>query len=125
MRIDWHGIFPALSTPTDDQGVLDEDGLRNEVQWAISVGAHGVIVSIMAGEFHKFSDEERKRCYEITVEAASGKVPVLAGTSHSGTEVAIMESLDANQFGYDFCTELPGDLTPYDAIFIPIGWYFC
>ena len=42
-----------------------------------------------------------------------------------GTEVAIMESLEANQFEYDFCTQLPGDLTPYDAIFIPIGWYFC
>ncbi|HEY64088.1 MAG TPA: dihydrodipicolinate synthase family protein [Caldilineae bacterium] len=107
MRIDWHGIFPALSTPCDDTGALDEESLRNEVRWNIEKGAHGLIVSIMAGEFHKFSDEERKRCYEIVVEEAKGKVPVLAGTSHSGTEVVIQLSQYAKEIGVDGIVVLP------------------
>jgi dihydrodipicolinate synthase/N-acetylneuraminate lyase len=57
-----------LSTPCDDWGALDEDSLRTEVRWSIAKGAHGVIVSLMAGEFHKFSDQERMRTYEIVIE---------------------------------------------------------
>lgn len=41
MRIDWKGIFPALSTPCDDTGALDEESLRNEVRWNIEKGALG------------------------------------------------------------------------------------
>ena len=107
MRIDWHGIYPALSTPCDDTGSLDEESLRNEVRWNIDQGAHGVIVSIMAGEFHKFSDAERKRCFEIVVDEARGRVPVLAGPSHSGTEVVIQLAKHAGQVGADGVVVLP------------------
>jgi dihydrodipicolinate synthase/N-acetylneuraminate lyase len=68
MRIDWKGIYPALSTPCDDNGTLDEESLRNEVRWNIEMGTHGLIVSIMSGEFHKFSidcptmESKRKHC---------------------------------------------------------------
>lgn len=107
MRIDWHGIYPALSTPCDDEGRLDEASLRNEVRWNIEQGAHGVIVSIMSGEFHKFSDAERMRSYEIVVEAADSEVPVLAGPSHSGTEVVIKLARHAQQVGADGLVVLP------------------
>jgi len=107
MRIDWHGIYPALSTPCDDAGALDEESLRNEVRWNIEKGAHGVIVSIMAGEFHKFSDAERVRAYEIAVDAAQGEVPVLAGPSHSGTEVVIQLAQHAKDVGADGIVVLP------------------
>lgn len=107
MRIDWKGIYPALSTPCDANGVLDEDSLRSEVRWNIDKGAHGLVVSIMSGEFHKFSDEERKRTYEIVVDEASGEVPVLAGTSHSGTEVVITLSKYAKYVGVDGIVVLP------------------
>jgi len=105
--IDWHGIYPALSTPCDDGGVLDEESLRNEVRWNIEKGAHGLIVSIMSGEFHKFSDAERMRSYEIVVEAANGQVPVLAGPSHSGTEVVIKLAQHAEKVGADGIVVLP------------------
>ena len=107
MRIDWHGIYPALSTPCDDSGALDEESLRNEVRWNIEKGAHGVIVSIMSGEFHKFSDAERMRAYEIVVDAASGEVPVLAGPSHSGTEVVVQLAQHAKNVGADGIVVLP------------------
>lgn len=107
MRIDWRGIYPALSTPCDDSGALDEDSLRKEVRWNIDVGAHGVIASIMAGEFHKFSDAERMKTYEIVVEEARGEVPVLVGPSHSGTEVVVQLAEYARQVGADGIVVLP------------------
>jgi dihydrodipicolinate synthase/N-acetylneuraminate lyase len=107
MRTDWKGIFPALSTPSDDNGALDEESLRSEVRWNIEVGAHGVIVSIMAGEFHKFSDQERMRAFEIVVYEAGGQVPALVGPSHSGTEVAIQLTQYARNIGADGICVLP------------------
>jgi dihydrodipicolinate synthase/N-acetylneuraminate lyase len=106
-HIDWKGIFPALSTPCDESGALDEASLRDEVRWNIEQGAHGLIVSIMSGEFHKFSDAERKRSYEIAVEAAEGRVPVLAGPSHSGTEVVVELARHAQAAGADGIVVLP------------------
>ena len=107
MRIDWKGIYPALSTPCDDTGALDEENLRNEVRWNIEKGAHGVIVSIMSGEFYKFSDAERMRAYEIVVDEARGEVPVLAGPSHSGTAVVIQLAQFAKEVGVDGIVVLP------------------
>lgn len=107
MRIDWKGIAPALSTPTDDDGALDRESMRSEVRWNIDVGAHIVAVSIMAGEFYKFSDAERIETFEITVDEAGGQVPVLAGISHSGTEVAVYLAKQAEKVGADGVIALP------------------
>jgi 4-hydroxy-tetrahydrodipicolinate synthase len=107
LKIEWRGIFPALSTPCDSNGALDVESLRNEVEWSIDKGAHGVIASIVAGEFYKFSDSERMKIYEITVDAANGKVPVLVGPSHSGTEVVIQLAKFAENIGADGTVVLP------------------
>jgi len=107
LRIDWRGIVPALSTPVDENGALDEESLRSEVRWNIEKGAHLLAVSLMAGEFEKYTDAERIRCFEITVDEASGKVPVLAGVSHSGTDPAVYLAKRARDIGADGIVVLP------------------
>jgi 4-hydroxy-tetrahydrodipicolinate synthase len=107
MRIDWKGIVPALSTPCDETGMLDEESLRSQVRWNIEVGAHGLAVSLMAGEFEKFSEEERKRTFEIVIDEAKGQVPVLVGASHSGTEVAVQLAQYGEKLGADGVVVLP------------------
>jgi len=107
LRIDWRGIVPALSTPTDANGVLDEESMRSEVRWNIDKGAHMVAASLMAGELHKFTDAERMKTFEITVEEANGEVPVLASVSHSGTEVAVYLAKHAERIGADGIIALP------------------
>lgn len=107
MRTDWKGIVPALSTPVDENGVLDEESMRSEVRWNIEKGAHMVAVSLMAGEFHKFTDAERMKTFEITVDEANGEVPVLASVSHSGTEVVVYLAKYAKDIGADGIIALP------------------
>ena len=96
---DWGGVFPALCTVTDEKGDLDEEGMRAEVEANIRWGADGVCPSIIAGEFYKFSEEERKRIFDITVEAADGGIPVLPGVSHSGTELSVRLASYAEEIG--------------------------
>lgn len=101
MKPSWHGMVPALSTATDNRGEFDEESQRNQVRKNIEWGVHGLAPSIMAGEFYKFTDEERVRCYEVVIDEANGKVPVIAGVSHSGTEPAVRLALKAKDLGAD------------------------
>jgi 4-hydroxy-tetrahydrodipicolinate synthase len=93
------GIIPALSTPTTDEGVLDEEGLRSLVDRNIGWGVQGLAVSIVAGEFYKFSDEERLRSFEVVVEQSQGRVPVWAGVNHIGTEPSVRLGRRAKDIG--------------------------
>jgi dihydrodipicolinate synthase/N-acetylneuraminate lyase len=97
----WSGIFPALCTVTDEEGNLDVEGMRAQVEANIGWGADGVCPGIIAGEFFKFSEDERMDILDATVEAADGRVPVLFGVSHSGTELAIRLAKHAEDRGVD------------------------
>jgi len=98
---DWSGVFPALCTVTDAEGNLDVEGMRAQVEANIEWGANGVCPGIIAGEFFKFSEEERMDILDATVEAADGRIPVLYGVSHSGTELAIRLAKHAEDRGAD------------------------
>src|SRR4030042_1806353 len=85
----WAGVFPALCTATDAKGDLDVAGMRAEVEANIEWGADGVCPGIIAGEFFKFSDEERMDLLDATVEAADGRGTVRFGGSPTGTARAL------------------------------------
>jgi len=95
------GIIPALSTLTDGKGKFDEESERSLVRTSIEWGVSGVAVSIIAGEFYKFTDNERKRTFEVVVDEASGKIPVWAGISHLGTASSIELANYAKDAGVD------------------------
>jgi 4-hydroxy-tetrahydrodipicolinate synthase len=95
------GIIPALSTLTDNKGKFDEESERSLVRTSIQWGVTGVAVSIIAGEFYKFTDNERKHTFEVVVDEANGKVPVWAGISHLGTASSIELAKHAKDAGVD------------------------
>ena len=95
------GIIPALSTLCNDEGELDPESERSLVRASIDWGCTGVAVSIIAGEFYKFTDDERKRTFDIVIDAANGKVPVWAGVSHLGTASSIELAKYAEDAGAD------------------------
>jgi 4-hydroxy-tetrahydrodipicolinate synthase len=101
VKPDWAGVYPALCTVTDTKGDLDVAGMRAQVEANIEWGAEGVCPGIIAGEFFKFSEEERMDILDATIEAADGRVPVLYGVSHSGTELAIRQAKHAEDMGAD------------------------
>jgi 4-hydroxy-tetrahydrodipicolinate synthase len=95
------GVFPSIVTVCDDSDELDEEGQRSVVRFCIQSGSNGIACLLYAGECYKFSDAERKRVAEIVVDEANGKIPVLIGTSHSGTKPSIELSKHAQDIGAD------------------------
>jgi len=101
------GVVPTLSTVMTSGGEIDEGGMRSLVRFSIEKGASGLGVGMVAGEFYKLSDEERRLVMRTVVDEADGRVPVLVGTSHSGTEPAIELSRYARDVGADGIIVMP------------------
>jgi len=101
------GIMPAICTVCNDRGEFDEEGQRRLVRFCIEKGVHGLTPLVMGGEFYKFSDEERKKVLDVVIDEANGKVPVVAGTSHSGTRPCVMFSKYAEDAGADAVIVMP------------------
>jgi len=82
------GSIPALITPMRD-GVIDEEAFRALVDWQIKQGSSGLVPVGTTGESPTLSHDEHKRVVELCVEAAAGRVPVIAGAGSNNTTEAI------------------------------------
>jgi len=92
------GSYTALITPFKD-GRVDEDGLRRFVDWQINEGTHGLVPTGTTGESPALDYEEHNRVIAITIEAARGRVPVMAGTGSNSTSEAVWLSQHAEKAG--------------------------
>ena len=94
------GSFTALITPFQG-GKVDEKAYQSLVEWQISSGTHGLVPCGTTGESPTLSHDEHMRVTELCLEAAHGKVPVIAGAGSNSTEEAIMLTRHAKQAGAD------------------------
>ena len=83
------GIFTPNITPLDSHGRLDEDNLRQYVDWLIQKGVHGLYPNGSTGEFVRFTPAERKRVIEVVADQTRGRVPILAGAAEANVEETI------------------------------------
>ncbi len=97
----FEGALTAMVTPFDKGGKVDEEGLRENVRFQIKSGIHGLVPVGTTGECATLSYEEHNRVVEVVVDAAKGKVPVLAGTGSNSTWEAIMLTKHAKEVGAD------------------------
>jgi 4-hydroxy-tetrahydrodipicolinate synthase len=95
------GIFPAALTMFTAGGDLDEKATWNHADWLIRQGVHGLVAAGTSGEFISLDDIERRRVIEIIVDAAKGRVPVLAGTGYFSTRKTIETTQWAESAGAD------------------------
>jgi 4-hydroxy-tetrahydrodipicolinate synthase len=99
--IAWEGIFPAVLTMFDAGGALDEDATATHIDRLIGQGVHGVVVAGTSGEFVAMTDAERARLMKAAVEAAAGRVPVIAGTGCYATAATVELTQRAAAAGAD------------------------
>jgi 4-hydroxy-tetrahydrodipicolinate synthase len=93
------GSIVALITPMRADGGLDEAGYGRFVEWQIANGTQGVVPVGTTGESPTLSHAEHQRAIEIAVEAAAGRVPVIAGTGSNSTAEAVSLALHAKRRG--------------------------
>lgn len=92
------GIFPILLTPFDDDGRIDEESLRSEVEFTLAAGVHGLGLAL-GSEFLKMTEEERQRVTKIVVDEVRGRVPVVVNTGAQSNVVAALYSRQAEELG--------------------------
>ena len=96
----FRGSITAIVTPFRD-GEVDERALQDLVEWQIAEGTNGLVPCGTTGESPTLSHEEHRRVVELTLRAAGGRVPVIAGTGSNNTDEAIQLSRHAEAAGAD------------------------
>ena len=104
MRDRIKAVVIVQATPFNRDGTLDLEGLKANTRFLVErcVGKRVVLVPTgSTGEAYALSDAERLKVIETVVECASGKLPVVAGTAHAGTEQTVELSRAAEKLGVD------------------------
>ena len=83
------GSLTALVTPFDKNGALAEKTFRDLVEWQIAEGTKGLVPVGTTGESPTLSHDEHRQVVKACVEAARGRVPVVAGAGSNNTEEAV------------------------------------
>ena len=84
----FYGSIPALVTPFSGKCV-DEDSLREFVDWQITEGSNALVPCGTTGESATLSHEEHREVVATTVRVSNGRVPVIAGCGSYSTQAAI------------------------------------
>ncbi|MDE2336347.1 MAG: 4-hydroxy-tetrahydrodipicolinate synthase, partial [Alphaproteobacteria bacterium] len=94
------GSIVALATPFR-KGKVDLDAFQTLVEWHIASGTHGLVPCGTTGETPTLLDDEHKRLIEACIEAADGRVPVIAGAGSNSTQKAVDLARFAEKSGAD------------------------
>ncbi|KOT36791.1 5-dehydro-4-deoxyglucarate dehydratase [Streptomyces caelestis] len=97
-------FFPVTAYGPD--GAVDLDTYRLHVRRGVEAGAAAVFACCGTGEFHALTPEEFELCVSAAVEAAGGRVPVVAGTGY-GTALAVRYARLAERAGADGLLAMP------------------
>lgn len=95
------GAITALVTPFTADRKVDEQAFQRLVEWQIEQGVHGLVPCGTTGESPTLNHDEHARVIELCIEAAKGRVPVIAGTGSNCTDEAVMMARHAKKAGAD------------------------
>ena len=103
------GIIPAMVTPLDDQGRINEGALRKLTNHLIDGGVHGLFPVGSQGEFFSLTFEQKKEAIRIVVDETRERVPVYAGTG----AVTTREAIETTKMAQDLGVSAVSAITPY------------
>jgi 4-hydroxy-tetrahydrodipicolinate synthase len=83
------GIIAPAATPFDSRQDIDLAGVGAQTGWLIDAGVHGIAAGGSTGEGHTLDGAEFRNLVATTVEAAAGRVPVVAGIITDSTRDAV------------------------------------
>lgn len=93
------GVYPAMVTPFDNKGNINESALRGLVDWLIKEGVDGLFPLGSSGEFIHLTFEEKIKVMEVVVDEARDRVPVLPSVTESNASKCIELAKKAKEVG--------------------------
>ncbi len=92
------GIAPILFTPFDENGGIDEAGLRRVARFELDGGVHAIGVNGFASEAYKMRDAERLKTARIVADEVSGALPLIIGLAPNSLPTAIQGARELARF---------------------------
>jgi 4-hydroxy-tetrahydrodipicolinate synthase len=119
MRTPFTGVGTALITPFTKSGALDEAAITRLAKRQVDNGVHFLVPCGTTGETPTLSAAERRRVVELTLAAANGRVPVMAGAGGYDTQEVVHLSKEMQGLGVQGLLQV----TPYYNKPTPEGLY--
>jgi 4-hydroxy-tetrahydrodipicolinate synthase len=94
------GSIPPLITPFKD-GRVDYDTYAKLCEFQVKNGSHGILVTGTTSEPSTLTVAERNRCVDVAIEAAAGKVPIVAATGSQSHAESLALMAHAERAGAD------------------------
>jgi len=98
---DFHGVFPYLVSPVDANGKVRASVLGLLCDDLVKAGVHGLTPLGSTGEFAYLDNAQRLDVVRATIEAARGRVPVVAGVASTSTSDAVAQAIACQKLGAD------------------------
>ncbi|HJL82969.1 MAG TPA: dihydrodipicolinate synthase family protein, partial [Acidimicrobiales bacterium] len=102
-RQNMKGIWAAALIPFTEDLRIDEDGFRQNIKhWTEDLGIEGLFIAGKQGEFFSMTLEERKRSFELAVEATHGRGQTIMSCSDQNMDVVLELAHHAEDVGADY-----------------------
>lgn len=85
----WHGVFPAITTPFGPDGKVDHGFLGGHARRLVASGCRGIVALGSLGEGATLTFEEKVEVLRTLVASVGDRVPVVAGISALSTDEAV------------------------------------
>ncbi len=95
----WSGVFPAITTKFHADESLDAEGTARHIDFQIRNGISGLVTCGSLGEASTLTCDEKLEVARIALEAADGRIPMLANVSETSTRDALRYVDAANRLG--------------------------
>lgn len=97
----FQGVWPALFTPLDKSGALNEKELEKLINLMVLQQVDGLYLLGSTGQGFLFSERERKKIAQVTMEINDGRLPVIVHVGALSTDEAVRLSVHAADCGVD------------------------
>ena len=105
----FEGTAVAMVTPMHEDGTIDEEGYRQNINWLIDNDVDGLVAVGTTGESATLTHEEHRRVLDIMIDEVDGRVTTIAGTGSNATT----EALDLTKYADDAGADMALLITPY------------
>ncbi len=103
----WRGVYPAATTQFAEDLSVDLAATQRVQAALVDDGVDGLILLGTCGENNSLEPDEKRAVLAGAVEAAGGRVPLVAGVSELTTPRAVAYARDAEAAGVDALMLLP------------------
>src|SRR5690348_9154795 len=100
-RMTFHGVIPPVCTPMTAHGEVAVDDLRRLVAFLLDEGVHGLFLLGSTSEAVGLTDGQQETVLTTALDAADGRVPIIAGCIDFTTPRVVERALRAKAHGVD------------------------